>query len=153
MFKTYHSNTEIVINVRKAKSQKMTHIRFEPFTLGGSMFVTDDPDLQEAIERHRDFGTLFTVQVEPPPLLFVGPDGIPEADSADQETANNAHILDFDSMSEAKDYVADTFGVSRTSMRTKEQIETAAAQNGLVIRWKSSAPVMLQRKQLLDFEY
>lgn len=117
------------------------------------MFVTDDPDLQEAIERHRDFGTLFTVQVEPPPLLFVGPDGIPEADSADQETANNAHILDFDSMSEAKDYVADTFGVSRTSMRTKEQIETAAAQNGLVIRWKSSAPVMLQRKQLLDFEY
>ena len=153
MFKTYHSNTEIVINVRKAKSLKMTHIRFEPLTLGGSMFVTDDPDLQEAIERHRDFGTLFTVQVEPPPLLFVDKDGTPEAGPANQETAPKAHILDFDSMSEAKDYVADTFGVSRTSMRTKEQIETAAAQNGLVIRWKTAAPVTLQRTQLLDFEF
>ena len=153
MFKTYHSSTEIVINVRKGKSRQTAHIRFEPYTLGGSMFVTDDPDLQDAIEHHRDFGTLFTVQVQSPSLVIVGHDGNPETDSDSQKTANNANVLDFDSMTEDKDYVADTYGVSRTSMRTKEQIEAAAAQNGLVIRWKTSAPVKLQRSQLLDFEY
>ena len=37
----------------------------------------------------------------------------------------------FDTLTEAKDYIADRWGVSRTMLRTKSQIEAVAAEHGL----------------------
>ncbi len=148
--KTYRSQTEIVISVRKAHADKNTRVRFEPFTLGGSMFATDDHELQDAIERHRYFGSLFILD-ETPAVDMTPPADITARQPSKETASDHIQVMDFESLSDAKDHIAEAYGVSRTSMRTKEQIETAAAQHGLTIRWQNVAPMHNDRPRLLEF--
>ena len=126
MEKTYISSTEISINVKVCGAH--VHITFVPHTLGGSSFTTADTNLQQAMEKHRHFGCRFklvdkgytTTQVDNPETTHVEEHKKPETRS-------------FVSLNDAKEYCAQTFGVSRTQLRTRAQITDAAAANGLNI--------------------
>lgn len=122
MKKIYTSGTCVSINV-VLKSGKNVHVAFMPLSNGGSRFVTDDKELQYAIEHHRNFGKLFMFsgvleeKVEEPTKVVK------------QETkAKEIHVSDIAS---AKDYLSDHFGISRTQMRTTKAIMDFAAANGV----------------------
>lgn len=58
--KKYIAKTNISINI-VLKSGKNRHITFSALTGGGSVFYTDDPEIQKAMECHYKFGKLFRV--------------------------------------------------------------------------------------------
>lgn len=58
--KKYIAKTNVSINV-VLQSGKNRHITFSALTGGGSVFYTDDPDIQKAMERHYKFGKLFRI--------------------------------------------------------------------------------------------
>ena len=61
--KKYIAKTNISINVVLGSGANR-HIAFDALTCGGSVFYTDDPELQRAIERHYKFGSLFRLSQE-----------------------------------------------------------------------------------------
>lgn len=60
MIKKYSATTNVSINV-VLKSGANRHIAFSAQTGGGSVFYTEDIDIQEAMERHYKYGTLFKI--------------------------------------------------------------------------------------------
>lgn len=149
MIKTYKANTNVSINV-VLPSKKNLHISFTPLSNGSSLFTTDNEDIMHAIEKHYNFGKLFRLhsaqdesekrgaKTEENPrdkeTPTVGNQATGE-DSQDEETAEgNAPTLKkvrVSDLSAAKDYLADTFGISRTAMRSMKAITEQAAANGI----------------------
>ena len=127
MLKTYSADTEVSINVLVGGAHR--HIAFIPRTLGGSSFATDDPMLQEAIEHHRFFGTRIT-------LVHTMDDDRRETPAMVAEPTGQPLNLTFSSISDAKDYCAEHFGISRTRLKSFEQIKAIAEDNGVVIHLK-----------------
>ena len=62
--KTYRAKSEVSINV-VLKNGKSKHISFLPVTGGGSVYRTDNEDIQAALESHYRFGNLFRIVDEP----------------------------------------------------------------------------------------
>lgn len=58
ILKTYRAKTHVHISVT-LKSGAGRHVSFSPLTGGGSIFYTDDADLQAALEAHYKFGHLY----------------------------------------------------------------------------------------------
>lgn len=128
MTKHYISDSHIAINVTLDGGESV-HLSFIALSNGGSVFSTDSEELQNAIERHYRFGDLFTL------------DHIEEAKNT-SETANeeytpvkesedgNIQKITVNDLGEAKNYLADTLGISRTSLRSlKTILEVAKANN------------------------
>lgn len=61
MIKTYKANTAISINVVLA-SKKNLHIAFVPHSNGTSTYITNNADVQNAIESHYNFNKLFRLE-------------------------------------------------------------------------------------------
>ena len=166
--KKYIAKSHISLSVRV--SQKTSaHISFSALTGGGSVFYTDDENLQQALEAHPKFGRLFklddtfvvkpaTKKVAPSPK--VRPININEENT---ENANSEEVEDNEPTTEvednentegqteeesteeatgltkvpvtclddAKEYLSEKFGISRTKIRSKKAIEEAAAENGI----------------------
>ena len=59
--KKYIAKTNVSINVLLPTGQNR-HISFSALTGGGSVFYTDDKEIQEAMERHYKYGTLFRLE-------------------------------------------------------------------------------------------
>ena len=144
--KTYASGTLLCFNVKKEGSTKHTHVSFTPLTLRGSMLTTDDKALQDAIERHRLFreGKIriaSEIPIEERQLVAFGA-GEEVSQYGDTtfgpvvEEEKKPVTMEFASVVEGKDYMADTYGVSRTKLRTRADIEKAAKDNGITIKWK-----------------
>ena len=126
MNKTYKSKSEISINVKVCGAH--VHISFIPHTLGGSSFTTDNPQLQQAIEHHRHFGRRFALAKTEKVIDM-------EADTYGNECqeTKQPQSVTFVSLNDAKEYCAQTFGVSRTQLRSRAQICEVAAANGINI--------------------
>jgi len=149
--KTYISDTVLSFNVTKEGATKHTHVSFTPLTLRGSMLTTDDARLQDAIERHRLYRSgciklSSAVPIEEKsviPHVSAAPAdaaasygdttfaGVVDEDRQPQET-----VLTFSSVVEGKDYIAETYGVSRTKLRTRADIEKAGEAHGVKIVWE-----------------
>ena len=92
------------------------------------MYYTDSPTMQAAIEGHSKFGRLFKltnvrneeVKAEKP----AEPVELPKAKT-------NTKTIDVPSLEDAKAYLVETFDISRTKLRSRKQIEDAAAANGV----------------------
>ena len=124
MRKTYHSSTEISINV--SVGDNTIHLAFVPLTLGGSTFTTSDANMQQAIEGHRFFGTRIK--------LMAAESEERQVDEHPAERHDDMPVvISFSSMADAKDYCADTFGISRTRLRSRAQIIQLAAEKGYVL--------------------
>lgn len=158
--KTYKANTNISINV-VLPSKKNLHIAFVPLSNGSSVFTTDNEDIQKSVENHYKFGKLFKLysahgQSEtaetagkasksgsPEKLHVEGmhngedtpnnetgrQDEMPQKDAGDNNTTSRK--VKVSDIASAKDYLADTFGISRTSMRSTKAIMEQAAANGI----------------------
>ncbi|MCM1079086.1 MAG: hypothetical protein NC344_05595 [Bacteroidales bacterium] len=54
------------------------------------------------------------------------------ADGEDEETEQGARVIKVTDLAAAKDYLADTFGISRTILRSKKAIVESGEANGIV---------------------
>lgn len=127
MKKLYKSRTAISINV-VLKSKKSMHIAFTVQSNGSSVFITDNADIQYALEHHYKYGKLFKLEnVEEDTEAKTGK----EDTEAKTETAKDEmRKVSVSDLGAAKDFLANTFGISRTSLRsTKSIIEAAKAHN------------------------
>ena len=114
----------MAINVVLPKSGKGMHVSFTPITGGGSVYITSNEDIQKALERHSRFGKLFKIDVN-----YKEEEPVVEEAAAVEEP--RAKVMKMASLDDAKAYLADNFGISRTKLRSKKQIEDAAAANGI----------------------
>ena len=105
-------------------SGKSYHVSFAPLTGGGSMLITNNEDLQKAIEKHYKFGKLFKIDVN-----YKEEEPVAEAPVEVEEA--KVKTMKMASLDDAKAYLADNFGISRTKLRSRKQIEDAAAANGI----------------------
>ena len=124
MTKQYISDVQIAINIILSNG-KNKHIAFIPLSNGSSVFATDDADIQNALERHKRFDELFTlgkvVKEEP------------KKEEA-KEVVNNSNAIRMvavNDIGEAKDYLAENFGLNRTSLRSEKAIVAAAKANSI----------------------
>lgn len=106
------------------------HLSFIALSNGGSAFSTDSEELQNAIERHYRFGDLFTLDhnIEEPKNTSetANEEYTPVKESED----GNIQKITVNDLGEAKNYLADTLGISRTSLRSlKTILEVAKANN------------------------
>ncbi len=124
MLKTYCSSSEICINVRVGDNN--IHLSFTPLTLGGSTFTTSDANMQNAIEKHRFFGTRVK-------LMPMDAENHAEENHDMPDSQEKPEVLHFSSIADAKEYCADTFGISRTMLRSSAQIIQLAAEKGYVL--------------------
>lgn len=149
MIKTYESSTNISINV-VLKNKKNRRISFVPRSNGSSVFTTEDIELQNALEQHYNYGNLFKLvgkKLSPKPVLRSGKDtvAVPDfltdnmnendehetAESPTGETDLPVQKVKVNDIGEAKDYLAEKFGISRTSMRKTESILDLATKYGV----------------------
>lgn len=89
------------------------------------MFITDSEDLQKALEAHRKFGKLYKIDIS-----YDEP--VQTEEPQEQETeAAAVKKVEVASLDDAKNYLVENFDISRTKLRSKKQIEDAAAANGI----------------------
>ena len=141
--KRYISKSHISISVTDTDGNH-AHISFTPLTLGGSVFYTSDEKLQAAIERHYKFGSLFWAEEldETPSRAAKEVSTVTDAAESTGEEAQDAEdtveaayslkTVQVSDLGTAKDYLANTYGVSRTKLKTKASVIATAAANGIV---------------------
>lgn len=128
MTKHYISDSHIAINVTLDGGESV-HLSFIALSNGGSVFSTDSEELQNAIERHYRFGDLFTLDhIEEP--KNTSETANEEYTSVKEREDGNIQKIAVNDLGEAKNYLADTLGISRTSLRSlKTILEVAKANN------------------------
>lgn len=129
MFNKYQAGTDLAFSV--TVGDERMRIVFEGKTMGSSVYMTRDPKVQKAIESHYWFKDKF--------FLAESIDEKKEAAEAKKKAAAKAkkkvadekktHVVT--DVEDAKDYLAETYGVSRSRMKTKEYILAIAKENGV----------------------
>ena len=120
MTKRYTSSARVVIGIA-TDNGGYARIAFNPLTGGGSYFETSDEKLQSAIERHTGYGKSFVGhEVEEAPA--------PAPVKQEKEGPKKVNVASLD---DAKDYLAERFGYSRTKLRSKAAILAAAEESGI----------------------
>lgn len=129
MYKKYQAGTDLSFSVMVGNER--VRVVFEGKTMGCSIYGTRDEKLQKAIESHYWFKDKF--------FLVEAVDEKKEAAEAKKRAAaktkkkaaeeKKTHIVtDFE---DARDYLAETFGVSRSKLKTKEDILAIAKEKGI----------------------
>ena len=129
MFNKYQAGTDLAFSVMVGDERM--RIVFGGKTMGNSVYMTRDPKVQKAIESHYWFKDKF--------FLAESIDEKKEAAEAKKKAAAKAkkkvsdekktHIVA--DIEDAKDYLAETYGVSRSKMKTKEDILAIAKEKGV----------------------
>lgn len=129
MYKKYQAGTDLSFSVMVGNER--VRVVFEGKTMGCSIYGTRDEKLQKAIESHYWFKDKF--------FLVEAVDEKKEAAEAKKRAAaktkkkaaeeKKTHIVtDFE---DARDYLAETFCVSRSKMKTKDDILAIAKEKGV----------------------
>lgn len=129
MYKKYQAGTDLSFSVMV--DNERVRVVFDGKTMGCSIYDTRDEKLQKAIESHYWFNDKF--------FLVEAVDEKKEAAEAKKRAAaktkkkaaeeKKTHIVtDFE---DARDYLAETFGVSRSKLKTKEDILSIAKEKGV----------------------
>lgn len=129
MFNKYQAGSDLAFSVMVGNERM--RIVFEGKTMRSSIYMTRDPKVQKAIESHYWFNDKF--------FLVESIDEKKEAAEAKNKAAakakkkvaddKNTHIVT--DVEDAKEYLAETFGVSRSKMKTKEEILAIAKEKGV----------------------
>lgn len=129
MFNKYQAGTDLAFSVMVGNERM--RILFEGKSTGSSVYMTRDPKVQKAIESHYWFNDKF--------FLVKSIDEKKEAAEAKKRAAAKAkkkvadekktHVVT--DVEDAKDYLAETYGVSRSKMKTKEDILAIAKEKGV----------------------
>lgn len=129
MFNKYQSGTDLAFSVMVGNERM--RILFEGKSTGSSVYMTRDPKVQKAIESHYWFNDKF--------FLVESIDEKKEAAEAKKKAAAKANKKVADEkkthvvtdVEDAKDYLAETYGVSRSKMKTEEDILAIAKEKGV----------------------
>lgn len=124
----YIAKTDIALSVMM-NNGKSTHVKFTPVTGGGSVFYTKDAELAQALEKHYKFGKLFRKAQEQPPVQIAPVSSPSKATPADDNSKKKT--MTFACYEDAKDYLVETFGISRTKLKKQADIISAAKANGI----------------------
>jgi len=120
------SKSHVAINVTLGNGSNK-HISFSEVTGGASFYITNNPEIASAIRKHPRYGRLFKEEAvaEPPKV----------EKKKEKPTENKENQLIFANNEDAKDYISETYGVSRSKMRTTAAIEGVASNLGITIIW------------------
>lgn len=133
----FRAKTHIGITVN-AKGGHV-HITFTELTGGGSIYTTENKVIAEALRKHPKFGKLFTEEEVKEETVEQK-----QEEQAAAVTRAQQAVKEFACVEDAKEYMADTFGISRSKLRTRGDIEKQAAGRGITIQWadkKAEIPV------------
>lgn len=107
-------------------------VAFHPSAMGNSFFTTDDVALQKRMEAHPWYKKKFmlhSVEEEEKPDKPNGTDGTNKADKPNKELKE----MHFDTLADAKNYLASEFGAVRSNIRTTENAISIGKANGVKI--------------------
>lgn len=129
MYKKYQAGTDLSFSVMVGNER--VRVVFEGKTMGCSIYGTRDEKLQKAIESHYWFNDKFFLK-EAVDEKKEAAEAKKRADAKTKKKAaeeKKTHIVtDFE---DARDYLAETFGVSRSKLKTKEDILSIAKEKGV----------------------
>ena len=148
MLKKYKSKSCVSLSV-VLPTGGTTHISFNPITGGGSVYYTNNEKIQAGLEKHPKYGKLFKLENEVTPSVeAVKPSGKAEGTTAEKPDGDAAGTTAADKTAgtalkeikmscndDAKDYLVEKFGISRTKLRSRAQIEAAGISNGIKFVW------------------
>lgn len=129
MFKTYQGYSDLHFNV-KTKSG-LRRIVFEGQSHGGSIYQTRDAEEQKAIEGHYWFNDKFFLTESVDEKKQEAEAKRKAAAKTKKKEEQLTHVVE--DFGDAKDYLAEHFGVSRTKMKTKDDVLAFAKENNVVL--------------------
>lgn len=118
MIKKYIAKSDISLSVGKK------HVSFRALTGGGSVYYTENEALQKALEAHHKYGKLF--KVAPVEAVHVSK---PKKEEPAKPAGPKQVVVTC--LEDAKEYLVDTYELSRTKLRSKQSIVEAAAAKGI----------------------
>lgn len=130
MFNKYQAGTDLAFSVMVGNERM--RIIFEGKTMGSSIYMTRDPKVQKAIESHYWFNDkFFLVESIDEKKEAAAKAKKKAAAKAKKKVADEKKTHVVTDVEDAKDYLAETFGVSRSKMKTKEDILAIAKEKGV----------------------
>lgn len=128
MFKIYQANCDIAFNVKVDGGTK--RIVFEGQSHGTSSYSTRDAKEQKGIESHYWFNDKFFLR-EAVDEKKQAAEAKKKAEEKAKQMAEEKNTRIVTDIADAKDYLADRFGVSRSKMKTKGDVLAVAKENGV----------------------
>ena len=128
MFKVYQAGSDLSFSVNMKNGQR--RIVFEPQSHGTSVYSTRNTEEQNAIEKHYWFKDKFWIlEAVDEKKAAAEAKKKAAAESKKKEQEKNTHYVE--DLQDAKDYLAEKFGVSRSKMKTKDEILAVAKEKGV----------------------
>lgn len=124
----FTSKSHVALSVPLEKGN--AHISFIEKTGQGSVFYTDNEKLAKAMRKHPKFGKLFREEE----IKEEAKEEVPDTPDATDNGTKQPEVS-FSNNEDAKEYLADRFGVSRSKLRTRQEMEEVAKANNLTINW------------------
>lgn len=130
MLKVYKANTDVAFTVNAGGKRKRISFTSKSGN-GGSVYFTNDPLVQKGIEKHPWFNdkVMLRESVDEKALQKEAK----EKEEEELKKKEEALVHHVDSPNEAKDYLADKFGISRSKMRTVSAILSVAKECGVLL--------------------
>ena len=127
MFKIYQAGNDLSFSVKMKNG--LRRIVFEPQSHGTSVYSTRDAEEQKAIEKHHWYEDKFWI-LNAVDEKKIAAEAKKKADAAAKKAdEKNTHYVE--DLQDAKDYLAEKFGVSRSKMKTKDEILAVAQEHGV----------------------
>lgn len=128
MLKTYQGNSDLAFNVNVEGG--LRRIVFDGQSHGTSIYSTRDVKEQKAIEGHNWFNDKFWLE-ETIDEKKIEAEAKKKAAARAKKVEEEKKKYVVTDIADAKEYLADTYGVSRTKMKTKEDVLNYAAEFGV----------------------
>lgn len=129
MFKKYQAGTDLAFSVMVGNERM--RINFEGKTMGCSVYMTRDPKVQKAVESHYWFKDKFFLVETVDEKKEAAEVKKKAAAKTKKNVADEKKTHSVTDVEDAKDYLAETYGVSRSKMKTKEDILEIAKEKGV----------------------
>ena len=126
MFNKYQAGTDLAFSVMVGDERM--RIVFEGKTIGNSVYMTRDPNVQKAIESHYWFNDKFFLAESIDEKKEAAEEKKKAAAKTKKKVADEKKTHVVTDVEDAKDYLAETYGVSRSKMKTKEDILAIAKE-------------------------
>lgn len=128
MFNTYKASCDLAFNVYVDGSIK--RITFDGQSHGTSVFSTRDPKVQKGLESHHWFNDkFFLLESVDEKKLAADAKKKAEQKAKKKEEEKETHIVT--DVADAKDYLAERYGISRSKMKTKADVIAMAKEVGV----------------------
>ena len=129
MFNKYQAGTDLAFSVMVGDERM--RIVFEGKTIGNSVYMTRDPNVQKAIESHYWFNDKFFLAESIDEKKEAAEEKKKAAAKTKKKVSDEKKTHVVTDVEDAKDYLAETYGVSRSKMKTKEDILAIAKEKGV----------------------